>query len=71
MGSLSATDQFSADEIHRFLINTYNIQESVITGTERLPGELLYPRKQNLMIPDEMLNILVEYYNATYETMNF
>ena len=71
MGSLSVTDQFSADEIHRFLINIYNIQESVITGTKRLPGELLYPRKQNLTIPDEMLNILVEYYNATYKTINF
>ena len=71
VGSLSATDQFSTDEMHRFLINTHNIQESVITGTERFPGELLHPRKQNLTIPAKMLDILVEYYKATYKTMNF
>jgi len=33
-GSLSETDQFSTDELHRFLMNTYNIQESVINGSE-------------------------------------
>ena len=71
VGSLSATDQFSANKMYRFLMNTYNIQRSVITGTERFPGELLHPRKQNLTIPVEMLDVLLEYYKATYETMNF
>ena len=43
VGSLSATDQFSADEMHRFLMNTYNIQRSVITGTEQFLEKLLNP----------------------------
>jgi hypothetical protein len=71
IGSLSETDQFSTDELHRFLINTYNIQESVINGSERFPGELLRPENLNLSIPAEMLDLLVEYYEASYETMNF
>jgi len=37
-GSLSGTDQFSTNELHRFLMNTYNIHESVINGFERFPG---------------------------------
>lgn len=69
--SLSVPNQFSADEMHRFLINTYNIQSSVITGTEKLPGELLHPKKQDSTIPAEMLNILVDYYKAAYETISF
>src|SRR5271169_4492255 len=70
-GSLSETDQFSTDELHRFLMNTYNIQESVINGSEQFPGELLRPEKLNLIIPNELLNLLVEYYKASYETMSF
>ena len=69
--SLSETDQFSTNELHRFLINTYNIQESVINGSERFPGELLRPQNLNLLIPAEMLDLLVEYYEASYEIMNF
>ena len=70
-GSLSKTDQFSTDELHRFLMNTYNIQESVTNGSERFPGELLRPEKLNLIIPNELLNLLVEYYEVSYETMSF
>src|SRR5271155_4039561 len=52
-------------------MNTYNIQKSVINGSERFPGELLCPEKPNLIIPNELLNLLVEYYEASYETMSF
>ena len=70
-GSFSETDQFSTDELHRFLMNTYNIQESVINGSEQFPGELLHPEKLNLIILNELLNLLVEYYEASYETISF
>jgi len=33
-GSLSATDQFEADELHRFFMISQNIQESHISGSE-------------------------------------
>ena len=52
-------------------MNIYNIQRLVITGTERFSSELLYSRKQNLMILVKMLNILLEYYKATYKMINF
>ena len=70
-GSLLETDQFSTNELHRFFMNTYNIQESVTNGSERFPGELLHPEKPNLIIPNELLNLLVEYYEVSYETMSF
>ena len=71
IGSISELDQFSTDKLYRFLNNTYNIQETVINGSEQFPGELLCPKNQNLILPDEVLNLLVEYYEASYETMNF
>ena len=66
-----ATDQFSADEIHWFFMNTYNIQRLVITGTEQFPGKFLNPQRLNSSIFAEMLDILVEYYKTVYELMNF
>jgi hypothetical protein len=69
--SLSDANQFSSDEMRRFLFNTYNIQESVITGSERFPGELLTPQWQKLIIPADLLDLLVEYYTATYENLSF
>ena len=71
VGSLSATDQFSANEMYRFLMNTYNIQRSVITGTEWFLGKLLNPQRLNSLISAKILDILVEYYKASYELMNF
>ena len=68
IGSISELDQFSTDELYRFLNNTYNIQETVINGSEKFPGELLRPKKENLILSDEVLSLLVEYYEASYET---
>jgi hypothetical protein len=71
IGSISELDRFSADELYRFLINTYNIQETVTNGSEKFPGELLRPKSPNLILPAETLDLLVEYYEASYEMMNF
>jgi len=71
ISSISELDQISTDELYRFLNNTYNIHETVTNGSEKFPGELLYPKKPNLILPAEILNLLVEYYEASYETMNF
>ena len=44
VGSLSDANQFSSDEMRRFLFNMYNIQESVITSSEQFSGKLLPPQ---------------------------
>ena len=71
IGSISELDQFSTDELYRFLNNTYKIQETAINGSEQFPGELLNPKNPNLILHAEILDLLVEYYEASYETMNF
>jgi hypothetical protein len=37
IGSLSDTDEFSSDEIRRFWMNSRNIKESNVTGSELFP----------------------------------
>src|ERR1051325_1226956 len=69
--SLSATDEFSSDEMYRFLLNSVNIRESVITGREAFPGEMLRPSNDDILLSSEMLDRIVEYYTATYERYNF
>jgi hypothetical protein len=69
--SLSATDEFSSDEMYRFLIHSKDIQNLVITGSEAFPGEMLKPSSEGIVMTAEMLNRMVEYYNATYEMYNF
>lgn len=71
IGSLSTTDQFSSDETYRFWMNSRNIKESNVFGSERFPGEFLKPSSKNVLISDEMLNLIVEYYTATYNRHEF
>ena len=66
--SLSVTDEFSSDEIYRFWMNSRNIQKSRIFGSEEFPGEFL---KHNVLLSSEMLDLMVEYYMATYDTVEF
>ena len=71
VGSLSEADKFSADEMHRFWLTSRNIQESIITGKEAFPGEMLGPVFNNIIMSSDMLDLTVEYYMATYETLEF
>jgi hypothetical protein len=71
VGSLSETDEFSADEIHRFWLVSRNIRESTITGKETFPGEMLGPSFSDIVMTSNMLDLMVEYYMATYETLEF
>jgi hypothetical protein len=71
IGSLSVTDEFSSDEMHRFWLNSQNIKDSQISGKEGFPGEFLKPVSHNILLSSEMLNLMVEYYNATYESFGF
>ena len=71
VGSLSEDDEFSSDEMERFWFNSRNIQESVVTGSEAFPGEMLSPNSENVMLSKSMLDLMVEYYTATYKELNF
>jgi hypothetical protein len=72
VGSLSETDEFSSNEMHRFRLNFINIQESTITGSEQFPGEMLdRPSAKNITLSNPMLDLMVEYYKATYESYEF
>ena len=69
--SLSETDEFSSDEIYQFLLHSKDVQNSLITGSESFPGEMLRPLSENIIMTAEMLDRMVEYYTATYEMYNF
>src|SRR2546429_9438708 len=69
--SLSETDEFSSDEMYRFLLHSKDIQNSLITGSESFPGEMLRLSSEDIIMTAEMLGRMVEYYVATYEMYNF
>ncbi|EXX60018.1 hypothetical protein RirG_183740 [Rhizophagus irregularis DAOM 197198w] len=71
VGSLSETDEFSLDEMRRYLLYSQDIRQLPITGQEPFPGEMLRPSTENIVLSDDMLDRIVEYYNATYEMYNF
>lgn len=71
VGSLAEADEFSADEMERFWLNSRNIQQSSINGSEPFPGEMMGPASENVVMSSSMLDLLVEYYMATYETLEF
>jgi hypothetical protein len=65
VGSLSDTNEFSTDEMYRFLLNSRNIIESPITGCETFSGQLLHPSNES-DLEDEVHDLLLEYYLITY-----
>ena len=71
VGSLSATDRFSSDEMRRFLLHSRNIKKSVITGCKAFLGKMLRPYSNNILLSNEMLDRMVEYYEAAYENQDF
>ncbi|EXX69236.1 hypothetical protein GLOIN_2v1775288 [Rhizophagus irregularis DAOM 181602=DAOM 197198] len=48
-----------------------NIKESPIAGCEAFSGEMLGPSSEKVIMSSEMLDIMVDYYNATYPANNF
>ena len=68
IGSLSVTDEFSSDEMHRFRMNSL---VSKVSGSENFLGEFLKPSFNNTLLSSEMLDLMVEYYLATYVLFGF
>src|SRR3954451_20245775 len=71
LGSLSSYDDFDFAELVRFR-KIYRLEvEITITCAELFPGEMMTPRKNEVSLPDDIYNLLVEYYNAAYEDLSF
>ena len=71
VGSLSENDEYSYDEMERFWSNSRNIRKSIATGFEPFPREMLNPMSDNVLLSKEMLDLMVDYYFATYEKFDF
>ncbi|RHZ82956.1 hypothetical protein Glove_102g68 [Diversispora epigaea] len=72
VGSLSEIDQFGHDEMRRFWMYSRTIQESTISGKELFPDEMLKPFSKNIPLSaDGILDLMIVYYNDTYENLKF
>src|SRR5436190_22015675 len=56
--------------MERFWSNSRNIWQSIATRSELFLGEMLNP-KSEIVLSKEMLNLMVEYYLASYENFDF
>ena len=54
-----------------FVFNASNIQNSDATESEWFPDKLLLPKRENSIILSKIVNFLVEFYEVTYESLNF
>src|SRR5437763_8022470 len=70
VGSLSENDEYSYDEMERFWSNSRNIRQSIATGSEPFPREMLNPQSK-IVLSKKMLDLIVEYYLASYENFDF
>src|SRR3954453_6207759 len=52
--------------MYRFLMNSRNILESLITGCEKFSGSFLHPQTENICLEEPIYNLLVKYYEDTY-----
>jgi hypothetical protein len=71
VGSLSDANEFSTEELHRFLMYSRNILESPVNGSEKFPGNLLKPQFENINLDGQIHDLLVEYYADTYVDLTF
>ena len=66
-GSLASYDEFEFAELVRFRQIFHLEVKDTITGIEPFPGEMMSFKKINVGLPDDIYNILVNYYNAAYD----
>ena len=51
--------------MERFWSNSRNIRQSIATGSEPFPGEMLNPQSE-IVLSKKMLDLMVEYYLAKF-----
>ncbi|CAB5360544.1 unnamed protein product [Rhizophagus irregularis] len=64
-------ESLESEELQAFLDISEKLVSGGATGTEEYPGELLSLIKLNVILPDDILDLLVDYYNRAYEEYNF
>ncbi|GBC29613.2 hypothetical protein GLOIN_2v415082 [Rhizophagus irregularis DAOM 181602=DAOM 197198] len=66
-GSLAAYDNFNYTELYQFRKVFFQEVDETIVGSEPFPGEMLTPCKNRVALPDDIYQILTEYYNIAYD----
>ncbi|GET54634.1 hypothetical protein GLOIN_2v1776801 [Rhizophagus irregularis DAOM 181602=DAOM 197198] len=66
-GSLAAYDNFNYTELYQFRKVFFQEVDETIVGSEPFPGEMLTPCKNWVALPDDIYQILTEYYNIAYD----
>ena len=68
-GSLQFTENFETDELATYLDIAERVDEcSDISGTEKYPGFMLGPCYENVTLPDDIFQLLREYYRVVYNS---
>src|SRR5436190_24184141 len=68
LGSLASSDDLEFAELCQFRQISRLEIEDIITGIEPFPGEMMSHKKMNVALPDDIYDILVEYYNNAYDS---
>ncbi|GET67105.1 uncharacterized protein LOC110233779 [Rhizophagus irregularis DAOM 181602=DAOM 197198] len=66
-GSLAAYDNFNYTELYQFRKVFFQEVDETIVGSEPFPEEMLTPCKNRVALPDDIYQILTEYYNIAYD----
>ena len=64
-------ESFESKELQAFLNISQELISGGATGMEDYPGEFLPSIKQNVILPNNFLDLLVKYYNRAYNEYNF
>src|SRR5271154_2357863 len=65
--SLADYDNFKFAELYQFRKIFFQEVDDTIVGSEPFPGEMLMPYKVQVALPDNIYQILTDYYNNAYE----
>ena len=64
-------ETFESEELQAFLSISRNLDSGGVTGAEYYPGELIAPIRKNVKLSENLLDLLIEYYNCAYVDYNF
>src|SRR6266542_6704987 len=67
-GTLAAYYELDYNELFRFRQIFCQEIDNTINGSEAFSGEMLTSRKNQVSLPDDIYQILIEYYSNTYES---
>ncbi|CAG8819846.1 1641_t:CDS:1, partial [Racocetra fulgida] len=63
---LAANDGFDFADLYQFVQTFYQDIGNTITGSEPFHGEILNPDKTHMSLPDDIYELLTEYYKIAY-----